>query len=377
MDILLLFGISIGQVVRFQVPILDITILLLVFLGLYRLKFKLKKPPLWLIFGVIFSATSLFSLIITPLHLNFDSYLSSSFYTFRFLLYLFLGWIIYLGALSNLHQKSQKLLMFSGIILSTLGSLQLLVFPDLQFLQSSGWDPHYLRMVSTFLDPNFLACFLILIMIISLSNIHNFKKDLLPLVSFTFSFLAVFTTFSRSAAIMFFVVFLTFSLLKKSIKLLIITFLLTAILFAGYQGYEEFVSKPRLINRQQSANYRIGSWQTGIKIWQRSPIFGIGFNAYKYALKEYNLAPKEFIKSHAGSSNDSSLIFVLSTTGIIGLILYFLFLFSLLYKSTNIKIMFPGLAGLLVNSLFINSLFYAWILLWLILMVNTKGNENS
>lgn len=372
--VLLIIGICSGQLIRSCIVFLDLAVIILTIFGALSLRFKFTRPPYWMILGFIFAGLGLFSLVITPLHLTLPDYLNSSLYALRFLLYILLGWEIYSGAFPVIKQFASKIFILSGLILSILGLIQLVVFPDLQFLQTFGWDPHYLRMVSTFLDPNFLGSFLILTMIVSLSSIKNFRKDLLPLLSFTLSFLAVLATFSRSAILMFLVSFLVFAILKRSIKLTGITIILTAILFISFQVYGEYIAKPRNVDRQQSANYRIGSWQTGIKIWQNSPLIGIGFNSYRFALSEYKLAPESFIESHGGSSNDSSLLFVLATTGIIGLICYVLFMLSLVYKSSN-KLLMAGLAGLLVNSLFINSLFYVWTLLWIILIASYKSDE--
>lgn len=168
---------------------------------------------------------------------------------------------------------------------------------------------------------------------------------------------------------MFLISGLTFSLLKKSKIFFISTIILFTILLAGFQIYGENIAKPRNINREQSAVSRVNTWQQGFTIFQQSPILGVGFNAYRYALKEYKLGDGEFIKSHGSSGNDSSLLFVASTTGLVGLIIYLAFMLSLLkYSYPKNPVLISAIVGLLIHSFFANSLFYPPLLLWIILI---------
>ena len=191
------------------------------------------------------------------------------------------------------------------------------------------------------------------------------------------TYLALLTTFSRGAYLMFLVSFLTLSILNKSLKLLVATIILTTLLLLSFYIYQQTVAAPRNIDRTQSATFRINTWQQGWNMFQKAPWLGVGYNAYRFALIEYNLAPTDFTISHGGTSNDSSLLFVLSTTGLIGLISYLIFLGLLYWRGyTNHlqqnpagTIIVSGLTGLLTASFFSNNLFYPFILIWLVLLI--------
>ena len=125
------------------------------------------------------------------------------------------------------------------------------------------------------------------------------------------------------------------------------------------------MATPRGIDRIKSAEFRLNTWQQGWTLFQNHPLLGVGFNAYRYAIREYNLGDAEFLKSHGSNSNDSSLLFVASTTGAVGFIIYLFFMGTLL-KEGHI-VLKASIVGLLVQSTFSNSLFFPPILLWLIL----------
>lgn len=160
------------------------------------------------------------------------------------------------------------------------------------------------------------------------------------------------------------------SFLKKSKILFLASIFLFLGLMLGFQIYTQMVAQPRNIDRAKSATSRLSTWQQGLHLFQKFPILGVGFNAYRYGLKEYNLGDEQFLKSHGSSSNDSSLLYVAATTGIIGLLSFLYFLCSLVYTNYSQYriIILPALLGLLIHSFFANSLFYPPILLWILLI---------
>lgn len=357
MDILswiLTFALSSGQLIRVPffsggITVLDLAVVSLSLYGLLMLKFKLKKTP-FLIPGLIFIFIAILSLIFTPLHLNTGELFNAFSYTGRFLLYLFFAWVFF-----SMKKNFSKGFIFSGFAVAVLGLLQIFFLPDLRFLTNQGWDPHYFRLVSTFLDPNFTGAFLVLTLIL----IMQLKKTRVSCLFFIMVFLALLLTFSRSSYGMLLVSGLTFSFLKRSIKYFFATLMLFAILLLGFETYSRMVATPRNISRDKSASFRLNTWQQGFTIFKNHPVLGIGFNAYRYGIKEYNLGDKQFLESHGSAANDSSLLFVLSTTGILGFGAYLYFLFTLLKSN---KILAVGLIGLLFHSFFANSLFYPPIL---------------
>ena len=378
---ILTLAITAGQLIKLPlsqnsgITLLDIAVILLCFLGLLKVKLKLIKPPLFLISAFVFAVIAILSLVLTPLHLRPEETLTSFLYTVRFGAYILLGWLIYSGAFAAFRNNIPRILIFSGLGLAVLGLLQFLFLPDLRFLQQWGFDPHYFRTVSTFLDPNFAGAFFVLTLLLLISKSYlvtpfgyvpggSNRTPGVFYILFTILYLALLTTFSRSSYLMFLISGITLAYLNKSKILLLSSLLLFTGLMLGFQIYSQVIAEPRNIDRARSASSRFNTWQRGLILFQKSPILGIGYNAYRYGLKQFNLGDEEFLQSHGSSSNDSSLLFVASTTGIIGLAGYLFFLFSLIYSKT----ITPAILGLIIHSLFANSLFYPPILAWILLI---------
>lgn len=369
--LILAFALAAGQLIRIPfatggITILDITIALFCCWGLLKIKFQLRKPPAHISAALIFISLATVSLLITPLHLKFSEYLTSFSYTIRFSLYILFAWLATSDAFGDFRQSLQKVLLLAGISFAVLGLLQFISFPNLEFLNYAGWDPHYFRTVSTFFDPNFAGGFFVLTLLLVIQNLAADRKW--NTLFFITIYLALLTTFSRSSYAMFLTSGLVFSVLKRSKKFFISTIILFAVLLLGFRIYTQLVATPRNISRTQSASFRLNTWQQGFILFQKFPILGLGYNAYRYGIREFNLGDENFLQSHGASSNDSSLLFVASTTGILGLTAYLYFLWTL-FKSSDKKnfILTAGLAGLIIHSFFANSLFYSPILAWIMI----------
>lgn len=368
MDILswiLTFALSGGQLIRLSflsggVTGLDLLVIALSLAGLIKLKFRLKKPP-FLKPALLFILVALVSLALSRLNLSGFEYLSAFSYTVRFSFYILLGWLIYSGAYTGIKKNLAKIFIYSGLIIGILGLLQIVVYPDLRFLTIYGWDPHYFRLVSAFLDPNFTSAYLVLSLILLISHERNKVFQIIGAIIFT----ALLLTFSRSGYLMFLTAGLSYSFLKKSVKLGILTLVLFALLLTGFGLYTRLVAEPRNIERGKSASFRLNTWQQGFEVFKNNPVFGTGFNAYRYAVRQLKLGDDEFLASHGSSGNDSSLLFVAATTGIIGLLTYIFLLVSLAQSGSRL-IIIPALFGLIIHSFFSNSLFYPPILAWVI-----------
>ncbi len=376
---LLILSVVAGQLIKVPLinqrgPILiDIILFFLVILGLKKLKsYWLSKPFLAFI---IFILICLISLVLSPLGFNPTENLSSFFYILRLLIFFLFGFVL---LNKGLKLNSGKIIIISGVFLSILGLLQFLFFPDLIFLTKYGWDPHFFRTVSTFLDPNFLGIYLTLSIITLLLSKFP-KRNTLKIIYFVIIYFALITTFSRSADLLFFVSLFTIGILKKSFIIFILGGFLTVILLITFYTYVSLVALPRNIDREQSGQLRISSWNQGLILFSKSPILGIGFNNYQQALKHYNVAPPSQLTSRGGSSNDSSLLFIIATTGISGLIAYLAFIFFSLKEGIYFLkkggdepvLLIAGILALIVNSFFINSLFYPFTLLWIFLLLGS------
>ncbi len=353
------------------ISLLDITVVLFNLYGITRLKdSKNITIPLHIKSILLFLLICLISLIFTPLHLTTNEYLISFSYIARITFYTLFAYLYSQNCFPQIQAKIYNLLIYSGVGLAFLGILQYIFLPDLKFLSQEGWDPHYFRTVSTFLDPNFAGAFFTLTLILFLSK-NKLNKKYIGL--FLITFLALLTTFSRSSYLMFLLGGITLSFLNRSKITFMKIVVLFCILIAGFNIYTQLISKPRNISREQSASYRLNTWQQGIELFKTHPILGVGFNSYKFALKEYHLGDEQFLSSHGATSNDSSLLFVAATTGIIGLVFYVYFLFTLLRNTSSQyrNILISSIGGLLLHSIFANSLFFPPIFLWIMLTAST------
>lgn len=361
-----------------NIIVLDLAVFVLVIYGFLKSKLNFRSIPSFFKLGVIFTLIGFLALIITPLKLSLNQFLISLSYDFRFLLYLLFGGLIAKGFIFS--DKKISLLVYAGLGLAILGFLQFIFFPNLGFLTEYGWDPHKYRLVSTLLDPNFTGSFLAasLLTIYLLREDFSLKK---AKIFFIIIFIALDLTFSRSAYLMFGSEFLILALLKRSIRIIAQTAVLSLVLLLSLFGYQKVVALPQGINRTASAQARLSTWQQGSQMFIKSPITGVGFNAYRFALNQYNLAPPDQIDSHGGASNDSSLLTVLSTTGILGSAVFIIFLISLLnlgwknYQKGRQEgiILISLLIGFIAQSFFVNILFYPFILLIIFLVVGKNA----
>jgi O-antigen ligase len=123
------------------------------------------------------------------------------------------------------------------------------------------------------------------------------------------------------------------------------------------------------LERTSSIQARIQNWRNSLIIIRDHPIFGVGFNTYRYAQRAYGFTDtSKWLQSHAGAGADSSLLFVTATAGVFGLLAYLWYLRSLNQLRTPNSELQVVLVALLVHSLFLNSLFYPSVMLWLALL---------
>lgn len=308
--------------------------------------------------------------------------LSSSFFLIRFLSYFFISQVI----LNSINKEKitpwVNLIIFVGFIFMLLGFFQLFIFPDLTSLTVYGWDPHQKRIVSTLLDPNFAGFIFVMTFAISTTLLLFFKKTkkafsnksyVAYLLVSVFSIIAVIFTFSRSSYLALITAIFVIGLIKSpKMFFLTLSFLLIS-----------FFTIPQVKNRvigavalDDTAQARIISWENAISIFKSQPIFGVGFNNYRYAQAKYQLFDyPEQIELHSSSGSDSSILLVAATTGIVGLVLFLCFmstiLLSVLINTTNkpIKLItLSVLLALLIHSQFVNSFFFPQIslLFWII-----------
>lgn len=372
-----------GQYPFGKTPSISLTdillIITLIFLLIWQVGIK-KKFAIPNIFGLLmlFWIVGFISLILSQ---NFNGGL----YLLRFILYSSSFWLGYLLVKEKVVKKTHihKLIILVGIFLSFLGFFQLIIFPDLKTLEIFGYDPHQGRLTSTFLDPNFIGTFLNICLFLAIDTWEKFKKNHWLAVA-GILLTAIILTFSRSAYLMLLSEVLLLGLIRgKKIILVGIMILLLSYLFI-----------PRVQDRingiwklDVTAMERIRSWEKGLRIFQEKPFFGLGFNNLRETLVNRGLInTHETSAGNAVAGLDSSLIFILATTGIFGFLSYILFWLFLvrqflkrfLEKKELVYLMSIILVvGLFINSQFINSLFFPPIMFVMFLFFGSVYEESS
>ncbi len=389
--IVFIFLFPAGELLRIQfanglaVSLNDIGLFLVVSVWLiYKLKNrKTKNNYLLLAPLALFMSIGIISLILNFPNLGINNFLVSFSYYVRYLGYLFLYFLVKDFSLKY-KSKLKLYLLLSGLIMLLIGYVQFFFYPSLKAWFPYGWDEHLYRMFSTFLDPNFSGAFysLYFIYVIDyLRKIHKkqveLKEILLGAVALL-SLIAVYLTYSRSALIMLIVSVLTYLFILKKRKLIFVS--LTVLILLIFVSPRAFSTEGTNLLRTVSSFERIQSVEVAAKIISQNPILGVGFNAYRYAQNRNGLNNKIWQVTHSGAGTDTSLLFVIATTGIIGFLAYLFLIYKIFYlafknlKGTGIML-FSVFLGLLFNSLFINSLFFVFILEWIWIISGLTENN--
>ena len=350
------------------------------------LKFNLKKIKQYFLFKplALFCAVGLVSLLINFPQLGLIKFLISGSYLVRFVSYTLLYFIVK-DFSKDFKVKINKYMFASGLIVVLLGYFQYFFFPSLKPLFKFGWDEHLYRMTSVFLDPNFAGTFFNIFFIFSLDILRKhyktfskIKNSIYLLISIL-SFFAVYLTYSRSALMMLFVSVVVYLFLIGKKKLIFISILFLILMI--FVSPRAFQTEGTDLLRVVSTTERFSSLNIALKVIQDNPILGVGFNAYRYAQAKVGLYGIFWQVTHSGAGTDASLLFVIATTGFLGFFVYLYMLFKTFvlakinFKSSGI-VLFVVLAGLLIDSLFINSLFYVFILEWLFILIGLTEGSN-
>ncbi len=271
----------------------------------------------------------------------------------------------------------------TGSILVVFGFIQYFYYNNLRNVYYLGWDDHMYRIFSVFLDPNFTGMLFSLFALFLMGRIWSKRKDsqkngiYLLVCILAVTLVAVVMTFSRSALISLgtgSIIFLSLIGRKKYFLYLLLVLGGMIVLTIPF-FYIENVN----LFRSASSEARIESARNAISISKDHLLTGVGFNTYRYVQVKYGFRQGIGAEvSHADSGTDNSYLFILATTGIGGLIVYIGFLRSLFQMSWNAYkekrsifaiVFIASLSSVLIDSLFINSLFYPFIIVWLWMLV--------
>lgn len=323
-----------GQLLRLDIagisfPLIDLFIFLLF---LTTDKSKITNKPF--LFFIIFAWISLainhfFSLGTTP---------SAWMYLIR--LTLLIGLIIYPPKLQPIAKNILLLSLFANIIF---GLIQYYFWPDFTYFKSLGWDDHLNRLVSTYFDPTFTGLIYLMFFLYLYFNFPKYS----PLV-----FIPIALTYSRSTFLSLLISLVFIFLKTKKIFPLVLSFAFCVLILILPRPAGEGTK----LERTSSINAKIVNYQQALNTFVKSPVIGHGYN---------NLALVRHTGAVSRSGFDSSLLTILTTTGIIGFILFALGLFKLFKQSSLLKQ--TMLVAIIIHSLFANSLLYPWVLVIFVL----------
>ena len=348
-------GMTIAPGVTIYIHDFVLCILLLVgFINTYK-KNKFVRPAL-LVPIVSFILVGVVSLLVNYSRFQPDQIGQSALYLLR--------WSAYAGLYLLIVQKIVSApMLFAGLFgfgttLSFFGLVQYVLYPELRNVSYLGWDPHYYRLFSTLFDPNFVGILIVITFFLGIYMWRKMPRKTLVLAQGV-NVLALYLTYSRSSYLAFVVGVLSLILFHKKWKwLMLLAIFMFAIVVIPKPG-----GKTLLLTRIDSSIARLGNWQESVGIIGRSPFIGNGFNTLRFI----RVPTASDSTSHALAGVDSSILFLLATTGIIGMVVYGWIFLSIIRLHGTVfgGLLYSVLAALFVHSLFTNSLFYPWVMIWL------------
>ena len=344
--IALILSLGFGQLLRFElfsVPIYLHDVFVVLALALlvpnFVMKYKVRNfvSPIWLmLFLFALAISSLRALTIYPL----SSLLIPSLYMLRLLVYLLLFFVIRQSKV----QLPLKYFYISALVSLCIGLLQYFLMPDMRWAQYLGWDDHLSRLTLPHFDPTFTAVmFGLALLTIQLKSWY---------VTFLLS-LSILLTYSRSVWLSLVV---TAMLFIKNKKVLLLSSIL--VLVSIYMLPQKFGEGTNLL-RTYSISSRFSTDIAYIQKYKWDFLIGRGMNTL---ILDLNCDNPACAGRHATGPNNSYL-YVLSTTGILGLVGWGVFMFTL-YKKSIYK---PMLVFFFVSSIFNNVMFYPFALLWVLI----------
>jgi O-antigen ligase len=372
----LLLSLIPGQLVRIQlnqnnaVTITDILVTITIAIFFFYTIINKKTilvPGKIFVLGILFTISAISSSIFALTNFKISEVLISSLFIVRLSAYFLLSVVV-----ATIIKKAEvenwlKLLTAIAVVFTLLGFFQFVFFKDLSFLEQYGWDPHVSRLVSTTLDPNYTGGLLVIFSTISIS-FFLYKKKIFYLFLTAIFTVALFLTFSRSSYLSYLTAMSLIGIIKSP-KIIIIAFFLFLFSFIFFASVRERIIGAFLIDK--TANARIESWQKAIVIFRERPVFGVGFNAYRYAQAQHGFVMTDTGGGgHSGAGVDSTFLLVAATTGLVGFSLYIGWLATIFnqlkknYKKSPINLaVFASFFAILVHTQFVNSLFYPQIML--------------
>lgn len=360
-QILFIVSFVFGQLLSLVLPqarwsLLDVFVLLFDFwyvIQSVRSRKIITIPKLWP-WVVLYVAITL---AVTTLRVMFYPVRSIGFeylYIGRWFAYSLLYRFIVVDSRFRKHQWTSTL-YWTGVVMAIFGLVQLVWYPYLRNLSYLGWDPHLGRVFSSLFDPNFVGIIFVFTILLGMSYWELQTSRLILIFGQVVTCVALLFTYSRSSYIAFIVGMIAWFVLKRSLVMLSGILVACIVLLFSINGTNE----GQHILRTASSVARIGSARIGLQRFIDHPVLGTGFVTTQ-------------LPSRAGLV-DTSLLFVLSATGILGFLAFSKLTLKIGKLSRVNSALFCSLMALLVHSIFINSLFYPWVMAWVwILLAETE-----
>ena len=323
-----------------------------------------REKPEFKAFG-LFILVAFASWFFSPIRLSQTDKIISLLYLVRFMVYFHIYPLV-LIALDRQYLERQflvRIISLFGILLVIAGWLQYFLYPDLRNLYYLGWDPHYRRIFSTVLDPNYFGLILVVLFLFRLSN-----PSILREIIYKMAFLITLAfTYSRSSYLAATVgagywAFRSGRFLKYFIAATVLTLTLFLLPRPGGVGVE--------LERLFSIRERIANWQSAMSIVKNKPFLGVGFNTLRFNFRNSQYLREDWLTSHSAAGIDNSFLFVAASSGLLGLAVYLAFLTALFLRldATGKSLMIAAA----VHSLFLNSLFFTYFLVWFYLLAGLQ-----
>jgi len=336
----------------------------------FRLKNHLLRPVL------LFVVVCVLSLAVNMFQFAPSQVFVSSLYILRWIFYALLFFLI--SDLSKEYkQKIAHGLLIVGVFLALVGLVQYFLYPNLRNLFYAGWDEHLYRLFSSFLDPNFAGGIFVLSFLLAFAKVlKKGQKNIFTIIVCVLSFIALLLTYSRGSFLSFLVgtALLLFLLGKKKILVVMVGLFAMGIFLLPKNLAGEGVA----LLRTASIFARLETAQNALTIFRDHPVFGVGFNTYRYVQKQYGFITEEqFDESHAASGTDNSFLFILATTGVIGGFFYLFLWYRILAIFRHDPVVVASIAAIFIHALFVNSLFYPWIMEWIWILLAVSRVDRS
>ncbi|MDP3999871.1 MAG: O-antigen ligase family protein [bacterium] len=315
------------------------------------------RHPAWR-FSALFLLIALFTLLVRAGSYPPNELIVAGAYLLRLIATFVLFWLLAYGG-TRFRKPLLGAFGVAAAALVSLGFLQLQLVPNFRFARREGWDPHLDRLFSTFLDPNFFGIFAVLAMAVALAMYLRNRKEKGRkgavaagyLLLFLASWVALYFTFSRSAWVAGLIAIPPIAWKYRKMLTVVIAAVFIAALFlptrlgdrfestqgliraSDYQG-ERYVCDPAepVAACDPSGSNRIFSIRDGLELARQHPVFGVGYNAYAFAMKQDGKATERSLRRHSANGSDSSLLNVLVTTGAFGLLAFLAFFAGTLWR---------------------------------------------